>query len=173
VAVATQLRTGRYELVRSSSRARFTVRNFGLRKVSGLVPIVAARVDVYEFGRPSAVRAELDLAGIDTGNDRRDRDLRTPRLLDTVAYPSLIFDGTAEADLTRVSGTIRGRSTAIDVLLAVGAITAGADGHVSLTARTTFDRRALGVRAPRFLIGRRIAVTIDATFRAVDRSDRP
>ena len=73
------------------------MRNFGLSTVRGIVPISSATV-VCEGGEPggrvTAVHADLDLAGIDTANARRDKDLRGSRLLDTDRYPELTFDCT-------------------------------------------------------------------------------
>ena len=54
----------------------FTVRNFGLRYVTGQIPLVSAAVTVGPGGLPVGVRAELDAHGIDTGHRRRDSDLR-------------------------------------------------------------------------------------------------
>ncbi len=157
----TALRTGRWELVPARTKADFTVRNFGLATVCGQIPVTAAWVDVDAAGQPTTVRAELDLSRIDTGNPRRDRDLRKPHVLDTAHHPALTFDGIAAG--TTVDGVLTGRA-ATRVSLDVTSITPGDSGTVTAHAMTTFDRTALGVRAPRFLIGRRIAVVIHATF---------
>jgi hypothetical protein len=50
------------------------------------------------------------------------------------------------------------------VSLEVTSVTPGDATMVTAHAATAFERAALGVLAPRFLIGRRIAVVIDATF---------
>jgi len=112
-------------------------------------------------GRPTAVHAELDLTRIDTGNPRRDHDLRRPHLLDTAHYPALTFDGVADG--ATVVGALTGRM-ATRVSLDITSVTPGDTGTVTVHATTEFDRTALGVRAARFLIGRRIAVVIDAIF---------
>jgi polyisoprenoid-binding protein YceI len=67
----------------AASTVSFTVRNFGLRSVTGQVPLVSAHVTVGPSGQPVSVRAELDARGIDTGHPRRDRDLRGARFLAT------------------------------------------------------------------------------------------
>jgi hypothetical protein len=43
----------------------------------------------------------------------------------------------------------------------------GQDRSAALTAHTRLDRRILGVRAPRIMIGHRIDVTVTATIRRV------
>jgi polyisoprenoid-binding protein YceI len=158
---ATALRAGRWELVPARTSARFAVHNFGVATVHGQIPVTAAWVDVDAAGQATAVHAELDFTLIDTGNPRRDRDLRKPRLLDTVHHPALTFDGTAAGMV--VDGVLTGRS-ATRVSLDVTSISPGDAGTVTAHGTTVFDRAALGVRAPRFLIGRRIAAVIDITF---------
>lgn len=157
----TAPRTGRWELVPARTRAGFAVRSFGVATVRGHIPVTAAWVDIDASGRPTAVHAELDLNRIDTGNPRRDRDLRKPHLLDTARHPALTFDGAAAG--TTVDGLLTGR-TATHVSLDITSAPPSDAGMVTAHATTTFDRAGLGVRAPRFLIGRRIAVLIDATF---------
>ena len=158
---ATAPRTGRWELVPTRTSVGFMVRNFGVVTVRGQIPVTAAWADVDAAGRSAAVHAELDLTRIDTGNPRRDRDLHKPRLLNTVRHPALTFDGAVVG--ATVDGILTGRAAAY-VSLDVTNVAPGDGGMLTVHATTAFDRTALGVRAPRFLIGRRIAVVIDATF---------
>lgn len=162
----TGVLTRRWELVNSLSSAACAARNFGIKTVRGQVPVRQAYVDVDAAGQPLAVHAELDLAGLATGNARRDRDLRKPHLLDSDRFPTVTFTGRAgEPDDGgwQLPGRLAARGVEIDVVLAA---VVGQDGdRVTVHATTTFDRRDLGVRAPLFLIGRRIAVTIDAVLR--------
>ncbi|MEP7177978.1 MAG: YceI family protein [Pseudonocardiales bacterium] len=162
----TRVLTSRWELVNSLSCAGFTVRNLGVRPVRGQVPIRYAWVDVDEVGRPLAVHAELDLAGIDTSNPRRDGDLRKPRLLATDRFPTLTFTagaGEADGDSWRMPGRLAAHGTETDVVLTVSSRDDG--DRVTVHATTTFDRRALNVRAPRLMIGAQVAVTIEAVLR--------
>ena len=73
------------------SSASFSVSNFGVNTVRGIVPIRAATVVVAADRLINRVHATLDLAGIDTGNARRDKDLRSHRLLDTDQFPDVTF----------------------------------------------------------------------------------
>jgi polyisoprenoid-binding protein YceI len=45
----------------------FAVRHFGLRTVTGHIPLSTATVSVGPDGQPAGVRAELDARGLDTG----------------------------------------------------------------------------------------------------------
>ena len=104
------------------SSAGFTVRHLGgTRTVYGQVPLREAWVRVDRTGRPAAAGAVLDLAALDTGNARRDADLRKPRLLDTAKYPTLTFDATTfdgPADAWTVTGVLagHGRRTVLRLL---------------------------------------------------------
>jgi polyisoprenoid-binding protein YceI len=165
----TALRAGRWQIVSSLSCAGLAVRNFGVKTVQGRIPVLDAWVDVDASGRPTAVHATLDLAGIDTGNTRRDRDLRAPRLLDTAKYPTVTFDGAAPKQVGveewTVAGRLAARATSVEVTLQVR-VTSAAEGQIGIHAVTELDRRDLGVTAPRFLIGRRVAICVDAAFTA-------
>src|SRR6476469_8092679 len=100
---------GEWRIVRTNSSAQFSVRNFGVKTVRGIVPISNATVVVADGGRITAVKATLHLAGLDTANARRDKDLRGHRLLDTDQYPDVTFDCTdirARAGGWRLAGTL-------------------------------------------------------------------
>jgi polyisoprenoid-binding protein YceI len=173
--LARPLTPGRWEVQNTLSCARFAVRNLGVRTVRGSVAIRAASVDVDEHGWPTSVDATLDLSRIDTANARRDRDLAKPQLLDTGRHPALVFHGyRVETDEGgwKVTGTLVAHGAETDVLLdvrVVGGDRADED-QVAVRASTSFDRRELGIRAPRLMIGRPITVTIDAVLRRPEGS---
>jgi polyisoprenoid-binding protein YceI len=156
---------GRWRPAPTGVRTAFAVRDFG-RFVTGTVPVAEAWVDVSAAGRPAQVHAVLDLRAIDTGNARRDRDLQKPSLLHTAEHPMLLFTGQPERsdDGWTVTGTLAGRSAAT-VTLAVD-VTATGPQEVTVRGTTVVDRRALGVRAPRVLIGHWLRITVEGTFTA-------
>jgi polyisoprenoid-binding protein YceI len=153
--------TTRWTVQHTLSCASFAVRNLGLRTVRGRVPISHAAVVVDTDGNPVEIHAELDLAGLDTANARRDRDLAKPSLLDLAKFPSLTFSG-GPGEATAAGWTVPGRLSAhgstIEITLHVVR-----DGE-QIIATTSFDRADLGIRAPRLMIGRRITVRIDAVL---------
>lgn len=166
-ALATPLATGRWRHVPARTTAEFSVRNLALRTVRGTVPVADAWVEVDAAGAPAGVQAVLDLRAIDTGHRKRDADLQKPHLLDTANHPTLTFAGLAPEpgpDGWLVAGRLAGRAAA-DVTLTAQVDRAPAGGDLVVHATTTVDRRALGVRAPRFLIGRRLRIEVTATFR--------
>ncbi|MGS0683930.1 YceI family protein [Nakamurella sp. GG22] len=165
------LATGQWAIVPRSSTAGFAVRNFGLNTVRGIVPIRSATVVCDgdgTGGRVTAVHAELDLAGINTANTRRDKDLRGSRLLDTDRYPRLTFDCTevrTTADGWRLAGTLSAHGTSTAVTVDAVRHAGPVNGLLTVRATTSFDRQELGITAPRVLIGHRVAVEVEAQFR--------
>jgi len=168
-AVAVAVPVGRWTIDPGNSTAEFAVRNFGVNTVRGIVPIREATVVVAEGQQISAVRAGLHLPGIDTANAKRDKDLRGRRLLDTDQFPDLTFDATdvrATGDGWLLTGTLAAHGTTIPVTLNATLTAGPTNGQFTVRATAHFDRRDLGIRAPRLMIGRDVLVQIDAHFRA-------
>ena len=159
------LAVGRWTADPAHSTAAFRVRSLG-RTVTGNVPITEGTVDVDESGRPRAISGSLDLGAIDTGNPRRDEDLRKQRFLDLDRYPAMTFaaDTTTETPAGwRVTGQLAVRGTS--VRLAGDAVVSPHDRSATVTAHTQLDRRALGIRAPRIMIGHTVDITVTAALR--------
>ena len=159
------LAAGRWTVDLAHSTAAFRVGNLG-RSVTGTVPITEGTVAVDESGQPRTIDGSLDLGAIDTGNARRDEDLRKPKFLDSDRYPAMTF--TADAITIapagwRVAGQLTTRGTS--VRLAGNVDVSGDYTAATLTAHTRLDRRALGIRAPRIMIGHQIDITVTATIR--------
>jgi polyisoprenoid-binding protein YceI len=176
----------------AASTVSLTVRNFGLRSVTGQVPLVSASVTVGPSGQPVSVRAELDARGIDTGHPRRDRDLRGARFLATDRWPLITFQastfqastvqaGTVQASTvqastvqaSRAGWTIAGTLTVKDRDCPVRLDVDGAEiipndpaSSVNVCASARLDRRSVGVNsAPAFLIGHTILLSLAIRLR--------
>lgn len=161
----TTVSTTRRELSTTLSSAGFAVRNLGLHTVTGTVPITSGWVGIDTTGVPVDVHATLDLGSLDTGNPRRDRDLRKPSLLDLDHYPTLVFAGRPEQTDRgwTVEGTVEAHGASTPITLDA-AVTDSPDGSMTVQASGDLDRRDLGVRAPRFMIGHRIRIQLDVTI---------
>ena len=164
----TTVRAARWVVDPHRSRATFSVGNLGLRTVRGAVPVLGGSLGTDDGGVPRAVRAELDLGRIDTGNARRDADLRKPHLLDLDAHPRLTFEcETFEwgpqgwTGLGRLSA--RGRTCPLAVL---GVPATAEDDELHVVGTAVLDRAQLGIRAPRLLIGREVAIVVDCRLTA-------
>jgi polyisoprenoid-binding protein YceI len=156
----------------AASTVSFTVRNFGLRSVTGQVPLVSASVTVGPGGQPVSVRAELDARGIDTGDRRRDRDLRRARFLATDRWPAITFQASsvqASGAGWAIAGTLTVRDRDCPVRLDVGGtdiIPNDPAASVNVCASARLDRRSVGVNsAPAFLIGHTILLSLAIRLR--------
>ena len=166
----------------AASTVSLTVRNFGLRSVTGQVPLVSASVTVGPSGQPVSVRAELDARGIDTGHPRRDRDLRGARFLATDRWPLITFQAStfqastvqaSTAQASRAGWTIAGTLTVKDRDCPIRLDVDGAEiipndpaSSVNVCASARLDRRSVGVNsAPAFLIGHTILLSLAIRLR--------
>jgi polyisoprenoid-binding protein YceI len=156
----------------AASTVSFTVRNFGLRSVTGKIPLTSASVTVGRSGQPVSVRAELDARGIDTGHRRRDNDLRGARFLATDRWPAITYQG-SDVQASGAGWTIDGTLTVKDCDCPVRIDVSGPDmppddpaAPVSLRATARLDRRSAGVAAaPAFLIGHTIWLSLAVLLR--------
>ncbi|MGW6932723.1 YceI family protein [Lentzea sp. NPDC054927] len=153
----------RADLTRST--ASFKVGNLG-RVAGGTVPVTGGTVEIGPDGALLAVHGTLDLGAIDTGIAKRDQDLRKPGLLDLDRHPTMTFTATTAFRVEggwRVTGTLTARGTSTE--LSGVAELSTVDGETVMTATARLDRRTLGIRAPRFLIGRYVDITVTAVVR--------
>lgn len=158
--------TGRWVVDPARSRATIAVGNFGVRTVRGSVPVLAGTLEVTDGGRPRRLSAALDLGAIETGHARRDADLRKPSLLDLDTHPVLTYEA-EDFELGSqgwcAKGVLGARGTTCPVtVLGVPAGTEEPAGTLHLVGTAVVDRTALGIRAPRLLIGREVSVVVDA-----------
>jgi polyisoprenoid-binding protein YceI len=141
----------------------FTVRNFGI-PVRGSIALTRGEVQVDDDGAPVRARAEFDLTGLDTGITRRDADLRRARFLSVDRQPVMVWTCdrfTRDAGgCWLAAGTLQVRGTATP--LEVAGVAEPADGGTVVRAAAVLDRLAVGIRAPRVVVGRVVAIEIDA-----------
>lgn len=149
----------------AASTLAFAVRNFAVRTVTGQIPLTSVIVRVGRGGQPEHIRASLDPRGIDTGNQRRDKDLRGRRFLATDRWPAITFEADSfepsEAGWT-ARGTLAVKDTRCPVQLEVtGPVTSTEADHIDLHATSHLDRRSAGVTAgPALLIGHTVSLSL-------------
>ena len=168
--MTTQLRNlrvaaGTWAVSDSRTRVGFTVQNFG-RPVHGSLACSWGEIEVDDAGRSVHARAELDLNSLVTGIARRDSDLRKPGLLDIERCPVMRWsaDGFAQVEDGRwtADGVLSVRGTSVP-LAVTGVPEPAPDGRwLRVRASAVLDRTPLGIRAPRFVIGRLVGIEIDA-----------
>jgi polyisoprenoid-binding protein YceI len=159
--------TGEWIADPAACTVTFAVQNFRLRTITGQIPLTSAGVIVGPSGQPVSVRAELDARGIDTGNRRRDRDLRGPRFLAADQWPAITFEASniqASGTGWTADGTLTVKDRYCPVRLDVSSLSmpsADPAAPVDLRAAAHLDRRAAGVdAAPAFLVGHIVSLSL-------------
>jgi polyisoprenoid-binding protein YceI len=129
------------------SRAEFRVRHFwGLATVKGRFDDLDGRLRVLDDGR-CEIELEIDAAGVDTGNRKRDEHLRSPEFFDVDRHPTVAFRSTSADDAgdgrLRVAGRLEAAGEYAPLVLDAAVRPAG-DG-LEIDAATTVDQRRLGM----------------------------
>jgi polyisoprenoid-binding protein YceI len=159
-------RTGRWSVSDSRTRVTFAVGNLG-RVAHGAVTCSTGSVELDAGGAPVRASAALDLNTLDTGIRKRDSDLRKPALLDIDRHPVMTwrcdrFAATGDGGWT-AEGELSVRGTTVPLAVTGRPEAAALDGEwLRVRAEAVLDRTAVGIRAPRFLIGRTVTIAIDA-----------
>lgn len=136
------------------SEITFKVRHMMFSKVSGLFEKWEGEF-AFDPDNPTdgGVRAEIDAAGIDTGNDDRDEHLRSGDFLDVENHPELVFEST-DIELTgddelemRGDLTIRDetRPVVLDVEYHGKATDPWGNDRIGFTATTELNRKDFGL----------------------------
>jgi polyisoprenoid-binding protein YceI len=163
------LRDGTWTIRPDEATASFTVRKLGLIPVRGGFPVTGGSVTVTG-GRPVSATATLDAAGVRTGIRKRDADLQGRRFFHTAEHPRI------EVRSTRISPAGDGWTATAVLTVADGEVPLElqvdsrpdtASDTVRIRVSGVLDRAASPIRAPRWLIGRWVAIAVDATL------DRP
>jgi polyisoprenoid-binding protein YceI len=133
------------------------------------MPVEDGEIVVSGAGDVTQAWLDVSVAGIATGNARRDRDLLAARFLDAARCPAIrvsVDAATPTSDGWTATGTLRARGISAPVDLTAAVVgRAGSEVRIRVTAR--LDRRPLAIKVPSFVIGRFVDLEADLTFRPV------
>ena len=160
--------TGHWNVDTTATTASFEVSNFVVNRVPGTITVHSGSVRTDERGLPTEVSAVLDAGSIATGNARRDKDLRAPKFLDVAKHPDLRFSGTSVTPAGdggwTVDGTLSVGTHQSPMRLEVELRRSSRPDTVQVVATGSIDRAAVGIKAPSFVIGRQVQVSIEAVL---------
>ena len=154
--------------VDADTRAGFAVRNFGLNTVRGTIAVTAGTVEIGPDGGPVRLSGTLDPASVDTGNRRRDKDLRGRPFLDVARHPVLeVVADRVEPDGAgwRARGVLRVRGTQCPLWIDAALDERSTRACLWVTATARLDLREVGIRVPRVMVGRWADLTISARLK--------
>ncbi|PZT75465.1 YceI family protein [Streptomyces sp. AC1-42W] len=112
---------GTWSLDPAHSSVGAVARHLGISSVRGRFTGFGGRVEIAADVQDSRVEAVIDAASIDTGNDMRDKHLRSPDFLDTDRFPEITYRSSgltpAGPDRWTVHGelTMRGVKRPVDL----------------------------------------------------------
>lgn len=157
------------------SSAQFTARHFGIVPVVGTIPISNASVQLNPPSQiPTAITAQLDASNVDTHNDMRDGDLKSPHFFDAASYPAIKFastkiDGTDPKNFS-ITGDLTMHGQTHPVTLKAQVVGAGNSPRgrmlIAYSATATIDRTQWGMTYGPAIVGNNIDLTINAEAEA-------
>lgn len=161
----TSVGAGTWTADLTQTRAGFAARHLFGQTVHGTIAVTGGTLDVGPDGQPRRFQATLDPASIDTGNARRDGDLRGRRFLDVGTYPlmeAVADDIDVAADRWRADAVLRvGRSEAplriearLDVL--------PTEARLLVSGTAQLDLRDAGIRVPGLMVRRFVNLSFSA-----------
>ena len=160
-----ELQAGTYRLDSERSTVGYTSKHmFGLGSVHAVFRVRSGELRLGGDLADSSVEATVDAASFTSDIARRDRDVRSPGLLDVATYPEITFASAAvraTGDDLVVEGTVTAHGRSVPVELAVTSMT-GDPGALRVRARVDhLDRYAFGITGSKGLVGRFFDLDLD------------
>ncbi|MGC1381161.1 MAG: YceI family protein [Candidatus Baltobacteraceae bacterium] len=166
-AVAAQPETWSVDPVHST--AQFTARHFGIVPVIGTIPLRSASVKLNPGEQvPLSVTADFDPSKVDTHNEMRDGDLRSPHYFDVATWPDMRFvSSSIEGDAKHftVTGdlTMHGQTHPVTLSAQVAGAGKSPRGRsiVAYAATATIDRTLWGMTYGPMIVGNNIDISVN------------
>jgi polyisoprenoid-binding protein YceI len=144
---------GTYALDASHTDVGFSVRHLMVSKTKGRFAGVTGTITIAEEPTESSVEVEIDVASIDTRDEKRDGHLRSADFFDVEEHPTMTFRSTSVrplgGDRWAVDGdlSIHGvtRSVGLEVTFEGAARDPWGGERLGFTARTEVDREDFGL----------------------------
>ena len=149
----------RFDFDNSHTYIGFNARHMMVTNVKGRFNRFTGYIlmDTVDITR-STVHVEIDVASVDTENQRRDDDLRSERFFNAAAYPKIVFEGTSveqTADGTVLVGSLTIRDVTKEVRIPfelIGPLDSGNNQkRLGVEATLRLNRLDYGVRYNRVL----------------------
>ncbi|MFD9601731.1 YceI family protein [Streptomyces sp. NBC_01224] len=155
---------GTYTIDSDRSAITFRTRHvFGLAGVDGSFSVLSGQIRVAAEVTESGARAVIDANSFTTGNDSRDKVVRSDKYLATAAHPHISFTSDAVRESQgayTLHGELTVRATTQPVELSIEQSEIRAGG-ISFRATTKIDRYAFGITADKGMTARYLILTLD------------
>lgn len=165
-----------YRIDKAHSQVSFKIRHLGVANVQGVFPDFEAQIQLDPTDITSlSTEAVIAVASVDTRNDNRDKDLRSPNFFDVETYPEMKFASTKVTDVEadgkfKLHGQLTIRDVTRDVVLDAemsGPIVNRGQERLGFVATTRIDRFDYGLtwgaltEAGGLVAGRDVDITIE------------
>jgi polyisoprenoid-binding protein YceI len=156
---------GIYAIDPVRSKVEYSGRHmFGLGVVHAVFSVVSGKLTVTDPPAGSRVEVLLDASSFSSDNAKRDKDVRSARLLNVAAYPDITFESEGlrhEGDQWQVSGTVTAHGERVPVQVTIDRLTLEGVG-VRVHARAThLDRHDFGITGSKGMVGRYLDLDLD------------
>jgi polyisoprenoid-binding protein YceI len=157
------------------SSAQFSVKHMMVSTVRGTLGKVSGTIE-YDGTSPASIKADvtIDLAGVNTGTEARDQDLRSPNFFDVAKHPTLTFKSKrvepAGQGKFKMTGDLTMHGVTKEVTLDVDGPSAplkmGPSLRVGASAATAINRRDFGLQYNKMIeaapiVGDAVQIQID------------
>ncbi len=163
--------THRYALEEAGSTVSAKVSFFGLSSKTARFPRIAGRIALTPDALDTVdLDVTVDARALVSSDTTTTNRLKGPKFFDVEHFPVVHFAGRRMAMTGAQTATVAGEITARGVTrpaqLAVSFAQAPAHANgrepITLTARTTIDRRDFGMNSYNMIVGRKVTITITA-----------
>lgn len=156
---------GTYRINPEQSTVNYTGSHmFGLGTVHATFRINSGQFNISNPTTASTVTVSIDANSFTSGNTQRDKDVRSAALLDTAAYPEVIFASSNVSwarDHWLVDGHVTAHGATAPVEVIVDGITPKLQG-IRVQARAKhLDRYAFGITRAKGMVGRYLDLNLD------------
>jgi len=159
---------GDYKIDPVHTNLGFSVRHLGISNVQGKFTDFDGTIS-YDEKDPakSSVKVTIKTASINTGNDTRDKDLRSENFFDVAKYPEITFQSTAvkksgEDWVATGNYTMHGVTKSIDLPFTVSGPVQDPWGNqrIGVESGVKIKRADYGITADKGLIGDDVKITL-------------
>lgn len=172
--IAEQLTAGTWNIDPVHTSITFVARHMMVSKVRGTFRDYTAEVTIGDDPLQSSLRAEVQMASIDTGNADRDEHLRTNDFFDIAQFPTMSlvatsFEPKGDDFVMNADLTIRGvtRSVSFDLSFEGSGTDPWGATRAGFVASTTINRKDFGIEynaaleTGGVLIGDKVQIELD------------
>jgi polyisoprenoid-binding protein YceI len=152
---------GTYVIDPAKAKAEFNTKHmFGLGAVRGTFNISAGTIVITD-GKVD-IDVSLDAASFQTGQKRRDTDVRSAKFLNVTEHPTIAFHAVATPGSQDLTGALSVRGITENVEVQISALRA-TSADISATGTARIDRYALGITAAKGMAARYLDFTVEIT----------